>query len=82
MFSYKSSLSILNPFEIRFEPIRKERRTTGGGKGGSSPPLKIWSKVVTAKFPQLLKLEKNRTGLICAFCTQWTQYTSIAHPYP
>ena len=25
MFSYKSSLSILNPFEIRFEPIRKEK---------------------------------------------------------
>ena len=51
-------------------------------------PLKIWSKVDVAKFPQLLKLEKNHTDLICAFCAQWTQYTyvlpplSIAHPYP
>ena len=57
-------------------------------RGGEVPPLKIWSKVGVAKFPQLLKLEKNCTGLICAFCSQWTQYTQVlpslstAHPYP
>ena len=65
----------------------------GGGKGGSSPgwasqggkfpPLKIWSKVGTAKFPQHLKLEKNRTGLICAFCAKWMKYIGcLKSPVP
>merc|ERR1711911_258141 len=52
----------------------------GGGKwevpppkplrGGKFPPLKIWSKVGTAKFPQLLKLEKK---------SYWP-YLRVLHP--
>ena len=36
--------------------------------GGSSPPEDL----VQSRRPQLLKLEKNRAGLICAQLTQYT----------
>ena len=66
-------------FPLKFaENERRHRRITGGKgevpqaeplRGGSSPPPED---LVQSRRPQLLKLEKNRAGLICAQLTQYT----------